>query len=302
MSIDFGLVLPTGPRKNQINQWLDELDTTLPRLKGHFRSLWMTDHFFWDDDPTYEAWTVLAFAAARWPEFELGPIVLGQSYRNPALLAKMGATLQRLSQGRLIMAIGAGWKEDEYHAYGYPYPRAGIRIEQLEDTLEIMKRLWTEPGQISYQGKHYQIVEAYCEPKPDPLPPLIVGGGGTKTMRLAARYADWWNIPDANIDQYRQRLAILKEHCASLGRDPATLRLTWFGRLAVAKSEAEALALSDGEWTTDRAFVGTPQQVVEQMQQFTEIGVDYFMIEVLGLSNPDIEGMVLEEVLPQVQA
>jgi alkanesulfonate monooxygenase SsuD/methylene tetrahydromethanopterin reductase-like flavin-dependent oxidoreductase (luciferase family) len=300
MTIDFGLVFPAGPRQHQINQWLDDLDNSLPELKGHFKSLWMTDHFFWADNPTYEAWTVLAFAAARWPQFELGPIVLGQSYRNPALLAKMGATLQTLCRGRFIMGVGAGWKEDEYHANGYSFPRGGIRVEQLEDTLEIIKRMWTEPGPVTYQGKHYSITNAYCEPKPEPVPPIIVGGGGRKTMMLAARYADWWSIPDANITDYKERVTILREHCATIGRDPASLRLTWFGRLAVSNSEAEAEGLSHGEWTRDNALVGTSAQVVEQLQRFIELGVDYFMVEVLGLSNPDIMRIVLEEVLPIV--
>ena len=300
MTLDFGLVLPAGPPKNQTNKWLDDLDTILPTLPEQFKSLWMTDHFFWHDDPTYEAWTVLAFAAARWPQFELGPMVLGQSYRNPALLAKMGATLQALCRGRFIMALGAGWKEDEYHAYGYPFPRPGIRVEQLEDTLEIIKRMWTEPGPATYQGKHYSIANAHCAPKPEPIPPLIVGGGGQKTMLLAARYADWWSIPDAKFEVYKERATILKEHCAAIERDPASLRLTWFGRLAVANSQAEAVGLSDGEWTTERALVGTPAQVVEQIQQFIELGVDYFMVEILGLSNPDIMDLVLEKVLPNV--
>lgn len=178
--IDFGLVLPVGPAKNEINRWLDDLDTHLPGLETYFKSLWMTDHFFWDDNPTYEAWTVLAYAAARWPQFDIGPMVLGQSYRNPVMLAKMGATLQMLCNGRFIMAVGAGWKEDEYHAYGYPFPRPGVRVEQLEDTLEIIRRMWTEEGQVSYQGKHYHIANAYCEPKPNPLPKIIGGGGGKK--------------------------------------------------------------------------------------------------------------------------
>lgn len=300
MTVDFGLVLPTGPRKNQINRWLEELETHLPRLERYFKSLWMTDHFFWADEPTYEAWTVLAFAAARWPQFDLGPMVLSQSYRNPAMLAKMSATLQALCRGRFIMAVGAGWKEDEYQAYGYPFPSAGIRLEQLEDTLEIIKRLWTEPGQVTYRGKHYSIINAYCEPKPNPIPPLIVGGGGKKTMLLAARYAGWWSIYDTNSLVYRERVATLREHCAAVGRDPASLRLTWFGRLAVGRSEAEAEALSGGMWTKNNALVGTPLQVLEQLQQFMEIGVDYFMVEVLGLDNPDISSLVLEDVLSKV--
>lgn len=298
MSIDFGLVLPAGPTKDTVNQWLDDLEEVLPSLTGHFKSLWMTDHFMRGETPVYEAWTVLSYAAARWPQFDLGPIVLGQSYRNPAMLAKMGATLQSLSRGRLIMAIGAGWKADEYLAYGYPFPSAKIRLMQLEEAIIIIKRLWTEPGPVSFQGQYYHVSEAYCEPKPDPVPTLLVGGGGRTTIGLAARYADWWNLPDANFEKLQSRLPIVKEQCEQVGRDPASLRLTWFGRLAVARSEAEALALSNGKWTKERALVGTPEQVVAEMQRFIEAGVDYFMMEVLGLTNPETKAMVLEEVLP----
>ena len=301
MTVRFGLGLLAGPPKGQIDKWMDDLDLSLPKLAGHFESLWMTDHFFWDDDPTYEAWTVMAYMAARWPQFKIGPMVLGQSYRNPALLAKMAATLQTLSNGRYLMGIGAGWKEDEYHAYDWPYPRAGIRLEQLEDTLEIMTRLWAEPDPVTYQGKHYKIIDAYCQPKPDPVPPIIVGGGGRKTMRLAVQYADGWNLPDANIEKYRDRLTILKQHCADLERDPASIQLSWFGRLAVANSEAEALALSNGRWTKDNAFVGTPQQVVDLMLPFVDLGVEYFMLEVLGLPDPAVIGLVTEDVLPRLR-
>jgi len=300
MSIDFGLVLSSGPRKQHLQAWLDDLDTHLPELVGHFKSLWMTDHFVWDDEPTFEAWTVMAFAAARWPQFDIGPMVLGQSYRNPALVAKMGATLQTLSRGRLIMALGAGWKEDEYHAYGYPYPAPSVRIEQLADTLEIVKRMWTETGPVTYHGKHYQVTAAYCEPKPDPVPQIIVGGGGAKTMALAVRYADWWNLPDAQAATYAQRLATLKDLCESAGRDPRSLRSTWFGRLAVAESEAAAVALSDGRWTRQNAVVGTPAQVIEHLQEFAALGVSYFMVEVLNLPNAETRAMLLEEVLPKI--
>lgn len=300
MTVDFGLVLPAGPRKGEIDQWLEDLDAYLPDLAGRFKSLWMTDHFFWGDNPTYEAWVVMAFAAARWPQFEIGPMVLGQSYRNPALTAKMGATLQTLTRGRFIMALGAGWKEDEYHAYGYPFPAPGIRIEQLADTLEIVRRMWTEPGPVTYHGKHYRIENAYCEPRPDPLPTVIVGGGGDRTMALAVRYGDWWNLPDANAEAYAGRLARLRELCAAAGRDPATLRLTWFGRIAVGASEAAAEALSGGQWTRRNAIVGTPAQVVEQLQEFTALGVTYFMGEVLDMANPETRAVVLEEILPQL--
>jgi alkanesulfonate monooxygenase SsuD/methylene tetrahydromethanopterin reductase-like flavin-dependent oxidoreductase (luciferase family) len=260
----------------------------------------MTDHFFWDDDPTHEAWTVLAFAAARYPAYEVGPMVLGQSYRNPALLAKAAATLQWLSGGRLIMGIGAGWKEDEYHAYGYDFPRAGVRLEQLEDTLEIMTRMWRQPGKVTYHGTHYRVHDAWCEPKPQPPIPLVVGGGGFKTMRLAARFADMWNISDKPLPVYVDRLKTLRLHCDNLGREWGSLRKTWFGRIAVGRSEAEAVARGGGHWTRANAFVGTPAQVVEQMSAFVEAGCDYFMVEVLGLPDPGVFGMVTEDVLPHI--
>ncbi len=301
MKIEFGLVLPSGPRKDHVETWLDDLDSHIPGLERAFASLWMTDHFCRDEIPVYEAWTVMAFAAARWPQFSIGPMVLGQSYRNPALLAKMGATLQSLSQGRFIMAIGAGWKEDEYHAYGYPFPPASTRIEQLGETLEIVRRMWNEPGPVTYQGKHYRITDAYCEPRPDPAPTLIVGGGGRKTMKLAVEYADWWNLPDADAMQCEQRVTILHKLCAEAGRDPNSLRITWFGRLAVADSLAAAKALSGGRWTQENAIVGTPAQVIEQIEAFKAAGVSYFMVEVLGLTDPATRARVLEQVLPRVR-
>jgi alkanesulfonate monooxygenase SsuD/methylene tetrahydromethanopterin reductase-like flavin-dependent oxidoreductase (luciferase family) len=317
MTLDFGLGLPIAgpPKGGPVSKWLDDLDAVLPKLAGHFKSLWITDHFQWLDDPTYEAWTALSFLAARFPPFDVGPMVLGQSYRNPALLAKMAATLQCLSGGRFIMGIGAGWKEDEYHAYNFPYPPVGVRMEQLIDTLEILKRLWREPGKVTFHGKHYHVVDAYCEPKPDPVPPIMIGGGGERTMRIAARYADWWNLSDAGLAKYTDRLSVLKAQCERVGRDLSTLRLTWFGRLSVGKTEAEAvergrLGFSShdeafphgkGIYTRENALVGTVSQIVEQMQQLKALGIDYFMIEVLDLNKPGILETVVEEILPKVR-
>jgi alkanesulfonate monooxygenase SsuD/methylene tetrahydromethanopterin reductase-like flavin-dependent oxidoreductase (luciferase family) len=300
-AVSFGLGLLAGPPKGQITKWMDDLENSLPRLVGHFDALWMTDHFFWEDEPTYEAWTAMTYVAARWPAFKVGSIVLGQSYRNPALTAKMGATLQALSGGRLILGIGAGWKEDEYRAYGYPYPSPGTRIEQLEEALTIIKRMWREPGKVTYHGKHYHIVDAYCEPRPKPIPLIVVGGGGQKTALVAARHADWWNLPDANFAYYIERLKVLKAQCELVKRDPSSLRLSWFGRLIVGKTEAAALAVGKGKWTSQNAFVGTPQQVVEQIQPFVEAGVTYFVCAVQGLADPDVMGMILEEVMPKVK-
>jgi alkanesulfonate monooxygenase SsuD/methylene tetrahydromethanopterin reductase-like flavin-dependent oxidoreductase (luciferase family) len=194
MMVDFGLQVRVQPQQDNFNKWLADVDASAGLLKDHFRSLWFSDHICWDSDPTYEAWTILSFLAARFPDYEVGSHVLGQGFRNPALMALMATTLQTVSQGRFIMGIGAGWKEDEFLAYDYGFPRPGIRIEQLEDTLNIFKKLWMESGQVSYEGKHYKIVDAWCEPKPEPMIPIMVGGPGKKTMRLAAQYADIWDV------------------------------------------------------------------------------------------------------------
>ncbi len=304
MTVDFGLALVERQPRGALNAWMDNLDGILPQLEGHFKSLWMTDHLFWSDYFTFEAWTVLSYVAARFPQFQVGPMVMGQNYRNPGLLAKMGATLQVFSSGRLIMGLGAGWKEDEYRAYDYDFPPVGIRVDQFEDTLEIIKRLWTQPGKVTYQGKHYSVLDAYCEPKPDPVPPIVIGARGKRMLGLTARYADWWNLSDANFADFSDRLTVLNQQCETFGRDPSTVRKTWFGRLVVAETEAEATALGTSglmKFTRDNAFVGTPDQAVEQMLPFVENGVDYFMLDILGLPNPETIAMVIDEVIPKLQ-
>lgn len=301
MAIDFGLYVPDGPPKDDYGTWLADVDANARMLQDHFRSLWMADHIFSDGAPTYEAWTIMSFLAARFPNYEIGSLVLGQGYRNPALLALMVATLQTVSQGRFVMGIGAGWKEDEYLAYDYEFPLAGIRIEQLEDTLNIFKKLWTEVGQVSYEGKHYKIVDAWCEPKPDPMIPIMVGGPGKKTMRLAAQYADLWNWGMCDIAKYTELLDVLKQHCDDLGRDISTLRLTWAGTMATGKTEEEAQRYAE-EIGGGYPFVGTPDQLAAAMAEFIEVGVDYFMLRIAGLPNPDIASMITEELIPIVKA
>src|SRR4029077_13575520 len=138
---------------------------------------WVEDHFQFGDNPLLECWTALCTYGAEFPNLKLGTIVMSQSYRNPAMLAKMGAILQWMSGGQLIYGIGAGWKEDEYKAYGYPFPKPAARIAQLEEAILIARKMWTETP-ASFQGKHYAIDNAMCTPRPDPIPPILVGGGG----------------------------------------------------------------------------------------------------------------------------
>jgi alkanesulfonate monooxygenase SsuD/methylene tetrahydromethanopterin reductase-like flavin-dependent oxidoreductase (luciferase family) len=294
-----GLVLPIGPLPMEARQLVQRVDAWIGDLGDAVSSLWVTDHLQWGDEPMLEAWTTLAYAAARWPRLDLGTVVLGQSYRNPGLLAKMAATLQVLTDRRLIVGIGAGWKQDEYESYGFAFPSAGTRVDELNDAVEILHALWTTPGPVTVRGAHHQVVDAWCEPKPDPPPTLMVGGGGARTMAIAARRAEWWSLPDCDTATYADRLRSLHHACDEVGRDRATLTLTWFGRLAVAATTADAVALSAGRWTPERAIVGTPSEVVARIDELAALGVSVLTVEILGLDDPVTHALLHEHVLPR---
>ena len=168
--------------------------------KAGFHSFWVSDHFFGGPGGTpdrncLEAWTLLAALARDTTKIRLGVLVAAIQYRNPALQAKMAASVDHISGGRLEFGVGAGWKEDEYRAYGYDFPSPGDRVEQLRDGLEITRRLWQD-DRATYHGKHYRIDDAVCAPKPTqrPRPPIWIGGSGQRVMRLAARYADGFDL------------------------------------------------------------------------------------------------------------
>lgn len=317
-TIQFGWTLPGGPRHNiPRDTFLNKVSEGFKIIDGYFDSVWFTDHLQYEARPTLEGWTTLTYYTGMYPQLKFGHTVLSQSFRNPALLAKMGATLQYLSQGRFIFGIGTGWKKDEYHAYGYDFPPPRTRIEQLEETLQVVKALWQQE-QVAFQGKHYHIVNAYCEPKPDPQPTIMIGGSRPRMLRLIARHADWWNVswfsldmtrPDnlsngswTGIGEYREQAQECERACYEVGRDPTTLRRTWFGPCICAPTETEVQQLNAGGLRTDQGFVGTPRQVIEQMQPFIESGVDYFMLNCGDFPNLTTLETLAGEVLPSLQS
>ena len=211
--VKFGLRIPAFPVDgstgkafiNQVTQFINE-------LKQDFSSAWVCDHFVpWanfvsETAPNLEGFTSVAYLSGMFQNLTFGNIVLCNSYRNPALLAKMAATLQALTGGRFVLGIGAGWKQDEYVAYGYPFPPPKVRIQQLEEAVQIIKKMWTKE-KATFKGRYYQIEEAVCSPKPEPVPPLMIGGGGEKmTLKVVARHADWWNLPNVSPSIYQQKL------------------------------------------------------------------------------------------------
>lgn len=296
--IRFGLVVPAdGLSKSNQQTYVADVNRLLNLVKGHYESAWLIDHLQFGDDPVMEGWTTLTYFSALHPELLWGHTVLCQSFRNPALLAKMCATLQVLSGGRYMLGIGAGWHEEEYRAYGYEFPSGGTRLEELEEALQIIKAMWTQ-DRATFEGKHHQIREARCEPKPGPLPTIMVGAFQPKMLRLTAKYADWWNVSSTGIDEYREVLQAFRQACEDVGRDPATVKLAWSGGCACAPTEAELAQILHPRLDPGEDFIGTPQQLIDQMGPFIELGVEYFIMDSVGFPKLTTAETLIRDVIP----
>ena len=258
-----------------------------------FTRLWVSDHLFLGKDAVnvdcLEAWTLLAALAMRTDRIRIGPMVTSQSYRNPALLAKIAAAVDVLSRGRLDFGLGAGWKEIEYRAYGYDFPDAPTRVTQMIETLEICTRIWRE-DRATYHGKYYRIDDALCSPKPVQRPlPIWIGGSKPRVMRAAAKYGDAFNITvsaSAPTD-IPDRLRDLDEACRAVNRDPKTLLRSAFLIACVGTTQERADALVDQlalRAKTDRAgflasrpglIFGTPQIALEKLRSYASLGIGH---------------------------
>jgi len=259
-----------------------------------FRTLWVSDHLLLGADAVatdcLEAWTLLAALAVDTKRIRLGPMVTSQSYRNPALLAKIAAGVDHMSGGRLEFGVGAGWKEVEYKAYGYEFPDAPTRVTQLVETLEICTRLWTDP-KATYRGKHYRIEDAVCSPKPLQKPlPIWIGGTKPRVMRIAAKFAHAFNMSNPG-QAAEPRIAELDKAlpaaCKAVGRDPATLKRSLFIQALVAptRHEIDEIAkevgsrakMSGTEWLKARPalIVGTPDEAGVRLRAIAAGGIDH---------------------------
>jgi alkanesulfonate monooxygenase SsuD/methylene tetrahydromethanopterin reductase-like flavin-dependent oxidoreductase (luciferase family) len=295
--LDFGWLLPTGkqrmPRAGAA--YLDHVRRVLDLINGRFHSAWIPDHLMDGQAVIPEALTTLSYLAGLYPGLHWGTAVLSQSFRNPALLAKLGATLQWLSGSRFILGLGAGWKADEYRAYGYDFPPAATRLAQLAEAVQICRALW-DPAQAAatFKGEHYQITDAVCEPKPQPPPPIMIGGGGEQlTLRVVARHADWWNLPGASPETYARKLGILEKYCGEYGRDPGQIRKTWMGVVSIAptRKAAERQLAHYPIWPGDVPLLGTPSEVRAQIEAYRRLGVDLFILAFAD--EPGLEGVKL---------
>jgi len=299
-ALDFGLVLRVSARGGSLAEMAAMNDKLLAACTEHGLTAWVVDHLQFDEAPLLECLSLLAHSAGRTPGVRFGTLVLGQGFRNPALTAKIAASLHVLTQGRFILGIGAGWKEDEFRAYGYPYPPPAVRIAQLEDAVRIIRALWTA-GPATVAGTHYAVTDAYCAPRPTPAPVLMIGGAGEKrTLRVVARYADWWNADYYSPSDYARKLAVLHEHCQAIGRDPATIVPTYFASVSLARRpDAAALTLPLSPRGEPYLVSGGPDDVARQLEAFAALGVRHVQLSFLDFPRSEGIDLFLSEVLPR---
>jgi alkanesulfonate monooxygenase SsuD/methylene tetrahydromethanopterin reductase-like flavin-dependent oxidoreductase (luciferase family) len=246
--------------------------------------------------------------AALTSRIRIGALVNGVMYRDPATLAKSAALVDQISDGRLEFSLGAAWAEREFHAYGLPYPGLQERYDRLDEALEIVKSLWTEP-RTTFEGRYYQINGAPFAPKPvqQPHPPIMIGGSGRGSLRITAKHATSWN-GQGTPAKAAERIALLETLCGQAGRDFADIELSWHGQAAVAatheEAEAEAaraMAEHGQGYNPDGWMIGTPDEVVEQFRAYMAVGFSHWII---GMGHPFDTGslrLLAEQVIPALR-
>jgi alkanesulfonate monooxygenase SsuD/methylene tetrahydromethanopterin reductase-like flavin-dependent oxidoreductase (luciferase family) len=263
-------------------------------------SVWVVDHVLGFPPPKgiLEAWTVMSAVAAATSKVEIGAQVLCQSFRSPALLAKMAATLDRVSKGRLRMLVGAGWFEQEYRQYGWDFPAPGVRIGELRDTIRILKGLLAPHETFTYEGKHYSVKDAVNLPLPVQQPlPIEIGGGGERLMRTVAWMGDGWNSPGAVLGILDNRLELLRIECENRGRSMDELRLSCQIVCAVGDDEA-AQHPGMAMFNPQLGFVGSQEQAAERAKELMDKGITDFNCVV----GPGARGRACLERLLEVKA
>ncbi len=264
--------------------------------KLQFDTAWVYDHFIPVLDrpsaPCLESWTLLSALALNTRRVRLGVLVSGNTYRHPAVLAKMATTVDHISGGRLILGIGAAWYVPDHTACGIPFYTASERIHRLDESLHVIRTLWTEP-RTSFSGRYYRLQNACCEPKPvqQPRPLIMVGGGGERlTLRVAAAHADIWNTMGSPA-VFSHKVDVLRRHCDSVKRDFDDIEISWVGWGFVTRSqqEREAVLLRFGRLVgkarqeiEESSLIGTPDQIESRIEEFLAAGVTHFIISILA--------------------
>ena len=270
-------------------------------------SVWMPDHFMFPDEehpekevPIMECFVVLGAIAAATSRIRIGELVVGVPYRNPALLAKICATLDVVSHGRSIVGLGAAWHEPEFNAYGWPFPPVKERMEMLDEAVQIVDRMLTQRP-ASFSGKHYSILNAYNDPMPvqKPRPPIMIGGSGERvTLKLVAQYADYCNV-FGNPATVAHLFDVLRKHCETVGRPfDAITRCNHVGML-IARDDAELASKKEQHPDFD-GIAGTPEMVIARLQEYAAVGSQYVTFGLADAEDIAAIRLLGEAVLPRV--
>lgn len=282
-----------------------------------YSSVWFTDHLvpprLSPQESEFECWTLLSAISAITGKIRLGTLVLCESFRPPSLLAKMAATVDIVSNGRLDLGIGAGWYEQDYAFLGLPFPELSVRIERLKESVQIIKKMWAE-DKVSFEGKHYRlsnVIASYPKVVQRPHPPIWIGGKSDMLLRVVAEEADVLNLTDVTPEECARKIQALDEYCKEVGRRPSELRKSLFIRHAiVAKNEREVKAelrkcepiITIGgvplKRHLDCGIFGTPDQCIEKIQRFVDLGVSDFQIFLYGNKNQRALTFFAEKVAP----
>jgi len=277
------------------SQIADSLRNLVTRAENiGFDSFWVMDHFHQiqfvgrPEEPMLEGWTIISMLAGITTKIKPGTLVTGIIYRYPSVLAKVAATLDVLSKGKLYMGIGAGWNEQESLAYGISFPSNQERMLMLEEAIQIIRKMWTEEPYASFNGKYYQIHNAYCNPKPiqKPSPPILVGGSGErKTLKIVAKHADACNL-FGSPETVRKKLDILKEHCKTVGRDYDSILKTKLGAIIIDDNSdmvknrvRETFRGIPEEQIKEFVIYGTPEDVLRQIEILEQVGIQYLIVD-----------------------
>jgi F420-dependent oxidoreductase-like protein len=305
--VRFGLFIPQGWRLDLVDippadHWQVMRDLAQHADGGPWDSLWVYDHFHTvpvpTDEATHEAWSLMAAYAATTSRIKLGQMCTAMSYRNPAYLAKVAATTDVISGGRVQMGIGGGWYEHEWRAYGYGFPSAGVRLARLDEGVQIMRDAWRD-GRVSFDGKHYQVDGAIVAPKPlqdNGIPLWIAGGGEKVTLKIAAKYAQYTNFT-SEPEGFRHKSEVLEGHCREVGTDyGAIVRSANFNAVVggseaevrdrverirarqSTKANAEAVDAMLSSVTSADSASGTSEQVIERLTRLRDLGCEYAIL------------------------
>jgi F420-dependent oxidoreductase-like protein len=304
--VHFGVTLP------QIKRTWDEARAAAVEFdRLGFDSVWVCDHLYgvpMPNLPILEAWSELAAVAAVTEQVELGTLVTPPFFRNPAVLAKQVATIDQIAGGRTIVGLGCGWFASEFEAYGCPFPPIGERLRALEETVEVMKRLWVEE-RVTFEGRHVTVRDAMCEPKPGRRPPILIGGGGEKVLlRIAARHADIWNNLAVMQPELGRKVEVLRRHCDAVGREPESIEVSQQCMVVIAETEDGARAALEkaqriygghmGAGLEAHGIWGTPERVIERIERHRALGCSLLVMEFFGRDTREPARLFAEKVLP----